>query len=243
MMLALRAGWVRPTFADAPIFDRIPIFDQGSVGDCTGQAQRRISSALTLRKTNQLAIYSAFFSYAMTRLADGTPLSEDSGCNIPDVQETWERVGICREELCPTVDDGVSYAREPSDEAKADAAQRKGLLYFHAPDLDTIIAAIVDGFGVSIGATVFENMMSEQAAKDGKVHYPVSGEKVEGGHDIVLRGWDADMTIGGFRGAFKFDNSWGDGWGDGGRGYLPGQYVIDGYATDAECPRDMMVAP
>ena len=84
--------------------------------------------------------------------------------------------------------------------------------------------------------------MSDQCAKDGKIFLPEPGEKIEGGHDVTLRAYVPDMVIGNSKGAYVIDNSWGLDWGgtwNGRRGhaFLPKDFVLQGLASDAECPR------
>jgi C1A family cysteine protease len=46
-------------------------------------------------------------------------------------------------------------------------------------------------------------------------------EQLLGGHAILLIGYDDKTKV------FKFQNSWGVGWGDKGYGYIPYDYVLD----------------
>lgn len=229
-----------PDVADIPLYDSIPIKDQGRHGSCTGQAQSILKAALWLKKTGKLEIYSASFSYDMTRIEEGTPLTEDSGCAIPDVMRGDVQRGICREELWPSSSDAI-YTSEPTAEAKADAMAARLALYYHCPNNFTIRASIAQGFGVTIGISVFENMMSAHAAKFGEVLYPEPGEKVLGGHDVVIRGYDMHRKIGGEVGAYDLHNSWSLAWGLRGRFWLPMRYVDDQLATDAESPRGIRI--
>lgn len=231
------------TAVDVPVFDQIPIFDQGQVGRCTGEVQSRCSSALVLHQTGKLVLFSSMFMYAVSRDDEGTPLAEDSGCMIPDVQASWESHGICPVDAW----DSEDFTAEPPPEAKAAAAQYRGQLYYHCPDHATIHGALSQGFGVSIGIAVPESMMGMQCAADGVVHLPEPGERIVGGHDICLRAYRPDMVIDGTQGAYVADNSWGLGWGAevaGRRGHiiLPKAYVERGLATDAESPRSMALA-
>lgn len=226
---------------DVPVFDQIPIFDQGQVGRCTGEVERRCSIAIVLRQTGKLVIFSSMFMYDVSREDEGTPLTEDSGCMIPGVQASWERWGICPMDVW----DSEDFTVAPPPEAIAAAARYKGGLYYHCPDHATIHAALAQGFGVSIGIAVPESMMSAQCAADGIVHLPEPGERIVGGHDITLRGYRPDLVIDGTKGAYVFDQSWGD-WGAvvagrKGHGYLPRAYVEQGLATDAESPRSMVL--
>ena len=66
------------------------------------------------------------------------------------------------------------------------------------------------------GIQVFESF--QNVSSDGLVPVPQSGEKLLGGHAIVLVGFDESKQL------VEFRNSWGDGWGDYGYGWLPYAY-------------------
>jgi hypothetical protein len=222
-----------------PEFDAIPVYDQGSEGACTGHATREVAGHALMRKSGLWVALSAQFSYNMTRMEEGTPLAEDSGCAIFDAVHGFELRGLCREEVFPT--DPANLAVEPPQDALDDAKNHLGLLSFHVPDLATALACLAppQGFAVSVGISVPDNMMSSYAAQTGEVAYPEPREKILGGHNIVLIGWDPDMSIAGKKGCFRFRNSWGDGWGAGGDGWLPAAYLVDGYASDGETVRSV----
>jgi hypothetical protein len=213
-------------------FDQISVLDQGGEGACTGFAMIEVAGHTYLKQDGVWRRLSAQFSYNMSRMEEGTPLSEDSGCAIPDVVHGFEVRGICREELFPTVDDGKQLKVDPPLEAKADALNYRGLLSFHLPDDERVTDCLAQGFAVTVGISCPDNMMAPYAAQTGEVAYPEQGEKMVGGHDIVIIGRDPDKVIGGRKGCYRFRNSWGAGWGAGGDGWLPVDFVTDGLASD-----------
>lgn len=87
------------------------------------------------------------------------------------------------------------------------------------------------------GFTVYNSYT--QAASTGKIPYPTTGEKINGGHAIMAVGYDDNMKIlntnsGAIEttGAILIRNSWGTGWGEAGYGWLPYEYVLKGLAAD-----------
>ncbi len=87
------------------------------------------------------------------------------------------------------------------------------------------------------GFTVYSSI--DQATQTGKIPFPSSGERVRGGHAVVAVGFDDRMKITnetsgskGTKGALLIRNSWGKDWGEGGYGWLPYEYVLNGLAVD-----------
>ena len=60
----------------------------------------------------------------------------------------------------------------------------------------------------------------------GVIELPAPGDKIVGVHDIAIGSYDED------RHCFVFVNTWGQGWGDGGIGYLPYEY-FDRYVVES----------
>src|ERR1035438_5572506 len=144
--LPVPSSYEPPALIDVPSCDAIPIADQGNMGRCTGEATKRVAEAVIHRKTGQVLPLSALFGYNMTRIEEGTPLSEDSGCQIVDAIAGFVRRGLATEAVFPSRSDGLELV--PSDAAKADTLKHEGLIYYHAPDLLTILAALAQGFPV-----------------------------------------------------------------------------------------------
>ena len=92
----------------------------------------------------------------------------------------------------------------------AKALKSAGLIsgYQHAFTLNDALAALVAG-PIMVGINWYDRMFTPDA--DGRVH---PAGKVVGGHEIVARELDS------LNSRVWFDNSWGAGWGKGGRFYL-----------------------
>ena len=86
------------------------------------------------------------------------------------------------------------------------------------------------------GFTVYSSI--SQAATQGEIPFPTPGDAIVGGHAIVAIGYDDAKVIKNANsgaqvvGALQIRNSWGTGWGDGGYGWLPYDYVLKGLAID-----------
>ena len=82
---------------------------------------------------------------------------------------------------------------------------------------------ISDGYGLVAGFVCFDNIWS---AVDGVIPLPAITGKIIGGHAIFLCGYDEVNQ------RFKFKHSWSHSWGDQGYGYLPYEYLLQGYMWD-----------
>jgi C1A family cysteine protease len=88
------------------------------------------------------------------------------------------------------------------------------------------------------GFTVYSSYV-QAGSNQGKIPFPVSGDKRVGGHAIMVVGYDDGMKIQNAApgaaettGAFMIRNSWGTSWGDQGYGWLPYEYVLRSQADD-----------
>ena len=216
-------------------FTQAPVRDQGQWGRCVGEMWRALFCSLGIRAGKGVINYSSWFAYNMGRDYEGTPLTEDSGLVISDSAESVEKNGMCLDEFMPSDED--HFSEEPSPEAKANGAEHQLIMAYHCPTLDEIRRSLADGWVVGIGMSVFENMMSPEAARTGVVKMPEPGERLLGGHAVVL--WDCDMkeVIEGRVGQLTCRTPWGEDWGQKSDFKLPVDYVNEGLADEALTPR------
>ena len=206
--------------------DVYEIEDQSTIGSCTANAT---CSALELmsKRAEKNCDLSRLFMYYETRLMENR-IGQD-GAALRDALKSANKSGVPLEEVWPY--DISKVDAKPSDESYADALSRM-LTRYEAVPLSTIgsdvgywdainnlKAALAEGLPVviamSVNRTIFDmkgplstqnySLRDEATFKD----YPSVGN-----HAVVLVGYDDG---GGY---FIFQNSWGDGWGDGGYGAI-----------------------
>lgn len=208
----------------------VPVFDQLSIGSCAANAGCSAVAYLDGLDDDQSRVYSRLYLYARTRQLEGVELAEDSGAYIRDVFKALRGDGVCLEEEWPYGQGHDRFHLEPSDAAASAAMLHQAKFYYRCPSLRTIRASIAQGFPVEIGFDVPTTMFDPVTAGTGDVYW---GADFDGGHAVLLVGYDDTRQIGSDRGAFRFRNSWGASWGDLGDGWLPYRFFDECRAGDA----------
>ncbi len=233
--LMMRAGLfsavTQPPAARLELFDSIPVYDQGGEGSCAANMGCSQVKHLLIRagKTFEPSRQDL---YKSVRIAEQTPLTEDSGAMIRDVFAALRVYGVAPEELDPYHDTFASYSRPRTEAARAAAMDHQAILYYRCANLRAVKASILQGFPVGFGFTCFESLMSRLTAATGDVPYPEKGEAAVGGHANLVIGYDDTRKIGGEVGAVLSRNSWGKSWGQNGDMWLPYRYFVAGLASD-----------
>jgi hypothetical protein len=173
---------------------RAPVFDQGQLGSCTGNA------AAGLLSTDSAA-------------RPGLTSVTISG-NVLPVDET---LAVQVYSLATQLD-SIQGAYPPDDTGSSGLGVAKALVklglaekYQHAFSLDALKAALQSG-PVMVGTMWLESMFDV----DGSSGYVVVDRKtqVAGGHEYVISAYDASTH------AFRLDNSWSEAWGIRGSAWL-----------------------
>lgn len=190
-----------------------PILDQSSCGACTGfgigDGDR---NALRLGGFPDFEP-SQLFIYFNERRKEGT-VNEDAGAAIRDGIKSVATTGVCEESFWPY--DISKFTDTPPQAAYTNAKT----LHHHATKymrvtngLPGIKTALVAGFIVTVGFTVYENFFDIGA--NGLMPKPSGG--IAGGHCVNIVGY-SDVSD-----EFVVRNQWGVGWGD--AGYLYAKYA------------------
>src|SRR6266568_6038145 len=212
-----------------------PVFNQNRLGSCTGASTGRGSIMYLIAKENQPRNpMSALFAYYNARLLEGTEKS-DSGAQIRDVLKGIIRYGLCSESLYPYVE--TAFSIRPSQRAYHDGAFTLMDKYERISEVGLARvqhakSAILQGWPVNFGFTVYENFENLETAQTGHMKMPKGA--VVGGHAVWAWAYDDSKE------AFRIRNSWGSEWGIGGDFWMPYEYFQDdGLCTDLWVPQSV----
>lgn len=198
--------------------------DQGQEGSCGPNAIDGLLKFNMAKQGMTVTPTSRQFTYYITRVLMGT-VSEDSGVDNRTMLTALSQSGFAPEALWPY---SQNLTAKPAASVFAAALPNRLTDYAAVEqNLQTMKACILAGHPFLFGFTCYEQLESDQAAKDGKLAMP-SGQSI-GGHDIVFYGYDDSMECPAAKtpGAFKFLNSWGGQWGESGSGWFPYDYATD----------------
>jgi C1A family cysteine protease len=219
-----------------------PIEDQGNLGSCTANAGVGMIEYFERRAFGKHVDASRLFLYKATR--NLMKEKGDTGAFLRSTMGALVLFGVPPEEYWPY--NIASFDKEPTAFCYAFAQNYQSLSYYRLdpPGMpaDQLLARIKTNLAAGLpsmfGFTVYSSI-SQAGNNDGKIPYPTKGEKIEGGHAIVVAGYDDNMKIknaiqGSIEttGAFLIRNSWGTDWGQNGYGWLPYEYVLQGLADD-----------
>jgi C1A family cysteine protease len=200
--------------------DMPPIYDQGQLGSCTGNA---ISGAVDFENHKQDGSFltpSRLWVYYQERVIEGT-VEQDAGAQIRDGMKAIANLGVCPETDWPY--DITTFAQAPPQKDYTDALKDKVIKYQAVTqDLFALKSVLANGMPVVFGFTVYASFESQAVATSGIVPMPSPSENVVGGHAVVLVGYNDAVD------RFRVRNSWGTGWGQNGYFELPYLYVTSG---------------
>ncbi len=189
-------------------------WDQGALGSCTAQSAGAAAMFLDVYdKDMPVVVPSRLFIYHATRTLEGSE-NEDTGATIRNTIKAILNFGYPPEDQWPY--DIKNFAVRPPAELFVLAKKERIKAYERVDrNLDHFRQLIKDGFPIIIGFSVYESLYGRNVKKTGVIPVPVEGEKRLGGHAVVICGYDDCKE------AFIIRNSWGEGWGEKGYGYLP----------------------
>jgi len=219
-----------------------PIEDQGTLGSCTAHAGVGVIEYYERKSFGRHMDASRLFLYKVAR--NLMKMKGDTGAYLRTTMGGMVLFGVPPEEYWPYREDEKEFDQEPPAFCYAFAQNYQTVKYFRHDQPETkaeeilrkVKAYLFKGHPAMFGFTVYSSI--EQADKTGRIPFPSPKERIEGGHAVVAIGYDDKMKIKNkygkieTSGALLIRNSWGNGWGEGGYGWLPYEYVLKGLAED-----------
>lgn len=165
---------------------------------------------------------SALFTYTEAQLVGGSEYLMDEGTYIRDAFKASIKLGTCPEKVWPFIESQVCV--EPNWKARQAAYSERGAHKYRrvAANADLVKSAIASGCPVVAGWTVDESILDYE----GGVLDECTGTPI-GGHAMMIESYDLDT--------FTILNSWGQGYGEGGRLRVTRAFVealMDGWVVE-----------
>jgi C1A family cysteine protease len=191
-----------------------PVRDQGSEGGVVGFAVAAAIEYQIFKTTKAHVPISPRYIYYVARKATGNSQS-DNGAQITDAIKMLSMDGAVAEDIWPYHPGEFAASPPPS----LDKAKRYRIAKAQSvKTVDEVKAALQQIGPVVTGLAVYSAFETDTVAKSGKVPDVTSKDTLLGGHAICIVGYDDKKKL------FKFRNSWGEHWGEGGYGYISYNY-------------------
>lgn len=210
-----------------------PVEDQDALGSCVwngiaGLLQFTGMEEVDPSKADQVPLPSRLFGYFFGRVEQGT-VNEDSGLSIRVGMKVAAKYGFVPETAWPY--DIKKFKVKPT-QAVIDAAAKNKLTAKQYMRVEQTLSQLKNTLAgrnpIVFGFTVYPGLMSTTTAKTGICPNPGKNERPEGGHCVVIVGYDDTMKFpDGSVGGFLCRNSWGTKWGQKGYFWMSYAYITN----------------
>jgi C1A family cysteine protease len=208
-----------------------PVEDQQGLNASAAHACLGLLQYFERRALGKIIDPSRLFLYQMTRQL--MKATGDSGAGLRTTQQAMIRFGIPPE--CHWTYEPARLDREPEAHLFSYAHETQSLRYFRLDPRGTSAAQTLDNVKTFLAAgfpSIFGFPVCSSLSQDPDIPFPTVFDYCRGGQVVIAIGYDDARTIRSTRGALLIRNSWGIGWGDGGYGWLPVDYVKEQLAVD-----------
>ena len=182
--------------------------NQKSTNMCLAFTLAKLKEYQEWKERGRVKKYSPGFIYSY-RVYGSEGMYMRVGMNI------LRKYGVCEEELFPnigTYDDLREEFLEVKDSLIAEAVPQRISKYARAFSTDEVKRSLIDNGAMAMAITINKNFYDEV---DGVI--PMPDGNIVGGHGVLLVGWKEVFG----KTHWDFSNSWGDEWGNKGRGLIP----------------------
>ena len=201
-----------------------PIENQGRLGSCVAQSVAGLAEYLERMTHGRHIDVSRLFLYYIAREMDG--ISGDKGSRIRTCMKGLRIFGSPPEHHWPYVT--ADFDKEPSAFAFGYGQALQATAYYRLDQPGrsrSDLLKLTKRFVAMMRPVAFGFSTFRDERDTGFFPFPKIGERPRGGHAVMCVGYDDNKDIHGRRGALLIRNSWGEGWGEGGYGWLPYDYV------------------
>ncbi len=201
-----------------------PIYNQGQLGSCVAQAVGACLQFLQMKQKRSWFVPSRLFLYYNARLIDGTT-NYDAGAYIRSGIKAANKYGGPSENLWSYKIN--NFAIKPPSKVYTEGQKFQIVKYERVPqNLAQIETRLSQGYPIVLGIAVYDSFLSDKVAGSGYVKVPSRNETLQGGHAIVLVGYNQAKQ------RFVARNSWGAGWGLRGNFTIPYSYILSNNLTE-----------
>ena len=208
-----------------------PIENQGALGSCTAQAVAGLAEYYERVRYGRHIDVSRLFVYKMARQLDG--FVGDTGSHIRTAMKSIRLFGAPPERFWPYR--VADFELDPTPFVFAYGQSLQGVSHYRLDLPGYGRAHVLDLTKTFIGSlypVVFGFSVYTCNHETGEFFFPGSGDRRRGGHAVMAVGYDDNKVVGDRRGALLIRNSWGTGWGDGGYGWVPYDFVLRSLSSD-----------
>ena len=213
--LAFKAAAAAPLPSKVDLRSKMPpVYDQGQLGSCTANAIVAI-----FQYDAPTFMGSRLFLYYNERVMIQAA-SYDSGAYLSDGIKSLKATGICAESVWPY--SIGKFAVKPPTSCYTAALANRVVTANNIPNTAAAMkASLVANEPFVIGFLVYSSFQSSAVSVTGIVPMPKKGERLLGGHAVVVCGYDDSKQW------WIVRNSWGKGWGAAGYFYVPYAYFLN----------------
>jgi C1A family cysteine protease len=201
------------------------VYDQLHLNSCSANA---LAAALRFDEIKEghrgVSEPSRLFIYFNERVVANVA-SQDAPVPLRDGYRTIAKFGACSERMWPY--EPRRFRRRPTPACYRGGRRHRAIEYFRMrrqlSHLRACLAA--DRFPFVFALAVHRSMLVRPTRRTGVVSVPTRRDAFVGGHAVMAVGYDHPAR------QLMFRNSWGRGWGDGGYGYLPYEFLTSSALT------------